>query len=215
MRDIERRLYAAQRSLVFAEATVGDFVALHTELDPRTKHSKIRTCGNVIKKIDDVLHIKIHGSSDIVTIRRGDPKAVSFDLPRMHQSSNLSSSTHRVIIDNEVLYIITICESGAVSIRDGKHKLLFEFTAIRALPIGVEGVIFELNSNIYLTVSKSMHIVKSAITDVKAESGTIYYKKHKSDGWNVPKKSIFDAWVQLSYDEQLNINTHINSFITK
>ncbi len=215
MRDIERRLYAAQRSLVFAEATVGDFVALHTEIDPRTKYSKFRTCGNVIKKIDDVLHIKIHGSSDIITICRGDPKAVSFDLPRMHQSSNLNLSTHRVIIDNEVLYIITICESGAVSIRDGKHKLLFEFTATRALPIGVEGVIFELNSNIYLAVSKSIHIVKSAITDAKAESGIIYYKKHKSDKWNVPKKSIFDAWAVLSYDEQLNINRHINSFITK
>ena len=105
MRDIERRLYAAQRSLVFSEATVGDFVTLNTEIDPRTKHSKFRTCGEVIKKIDDVLHIKIHGSTNILTIHRGDPKAISFDLPRMHQSSNLSSSTHRVIIDNEVLLL--------------------------------------------------------------------------------------------------------------
>ena len=215
MRDIERRLYAAQRSLVFAETSIGDFVALHTELDPRTKHSKFRTCGHVIKKIDDVLHIKIHGSSDIITIRRGDPKAISFDLPRMHQSSNLSSSTHRIIVGSDVLYIITICESGAVSIRDGKHKLLFEFTAIRALPIGVEGVVFELNSNIYLTVSKSIHIVKSTITDVKAESGILYYKKHKSDNWNVPKKFIFDAWSEMSDDEQLNVNRHINSFTAK
>ena len=114
-----------------------------------------------------------------------------------------------------MISILTICESGAVSIRDGKHKLLFEFTAIRALPIGVEGVVFELNSNIYLTVSKSIHIVKSTITDVKAESGILYYKKHKSDNWNVPKKFIFDAWSEMSDDEQLNVNRHINSFTAK
>ncbi|AHA56036.1 hypothetical protein EhV164_00449 [Emiliania huxleyi virus 164] len=70
MKDIERRLLAAQRSLMFAEAEAGDFIVLHSELDPRRSIPKFRKCGTILKKNDTMLYIKPDGSDELFSIKR-------------------------------------------------------------------------------------------------------------------------------------------------
>ncbi len=192
MKDIERRLLAAQRSLMFAEAEAGDFIVLHSELDPRRSIPKFRKCGTILKKNDTMLYIKPDGSDELFSIKKNDAKAPSFDLPRFHRYDKTDQSTH-IIKTTNVTYIITVLATGAVTIRDNMHKIILELHSLTALPIGTQAILFQRYEKIYISISDKIQIFKTHITDVSIQDDIVSYKASDNSEWYTDSIILHDS----------------------
>lgn len=215
MKDIERRLLATQRSLSFAEAETGDFVALHSELDPRISILKQRKCGTVIKKSDNILYIKLHGTDDIITIKKGDPHAITFDLPRFHRHEHIDQSTH-IIKLNGIVFIVNIKADGKVDIRNNSHTLLLEVKSLSALPINTHSLLLQLKPELYICITDKIELIQSSISDVSFEDNILQYKKSEASKWLTTKTLLYDPMkTEYSKDIQLFMYKKLDSIIAK
>ena len=215
MKDIERRILATQRSLSFAEAEIGDFVALPSEFDPRLPILKQRKCGIVLKKSDNVLYIKLHGSDDIITIKKGDPSATTFDLPRFHRHERIDQSTH-IIKQNDIIFIVNIKANGDVDIRNKSHTLLIEVKSLSALPINTHSILLQLKPDVYLCITDKIELIQSSISDVSFEDGLFKYKKSENGKWLSSKTLLYDPTsTKFSKDIQLSMYKLLDSIIAK
>ena len=192
MKDIERRLLAVQRSLMFAEAEVGDFIVIHSELDPRRAVPKFRKCGTILKKNETMLYIKPDGSDELFSIKKNDSKAPSFDLPRFHRHDKTDQSTH-IIKTSKVTYIITVLATGVVIVRDNMHKIILELHSLTALPIGTHAILFQLAEKIYISISDKIQIFKTPITDVSVNDGIVSYKTSDNSEWCTNSVVLYDS----------------------
>ncbi len=192
MKDIERRILASQRSLMFAEAEVGDFIVIHSELDPRRTVPKFRKCGTVLKKNETMLYIKPDGSDELFSIKKNDSKAPSFDLPRFHRHDKTDQSTH-IIKTSKVTYIINVLATGEVTVRDNIHKIILQLHSLTALPIGTHAILFQLAEKIYISISDKIQIFKTPITDVSVNNGIVSYKASDNAEWCTDSTILYDS----------------------